>query len=80
MKWVGHAELMRERGEVCSGFGWGKRPFRRPRHRCEGNILDIQDVGFVGVDGVNLSQDRDRWRALAFSGMISGFHKMRGIS
>ena len=43
----------------------GKRPFGRPRRRLEDNIkMDLQEVGFVDVDLIDVSQDRDRWRAL----------------
>jgi hypothetical protein len=38
------------RGEVCTGFWWGKpegkRPLGRPRHRREDNIrMDCEEVG-----------------------------------
>ena len=42
----------------------GKRPLGRPRHRWEDNIkMDLQDVGYGGVDWIELARDRDRWRA-----------------
>jgi len=41
-----------------------KRSLERPRHRWEDNIkMDLQEVGCGGVDWIDLSQDRDRWRA-----------------
>jgi hypothetical protein len=31
----------------------------------EDNIkMDLQDVGCVGVDWIDMAQDRDRWRAV----------------
>jgi hypothetical protein len=41
-----------------------KRPHRRPRRRWEDNIkMDLQEVGW-GMDWIDLTQDRDMWRAL----------------
>jgi hypothetical protein len=43
----------------------GKRPLGRPRRRWENNIkVDLQEVGGVRVDWMELAQDRDKWRAL----------------
>ena len=37
-----------------------------PRRRWEDNIkIDLQEVGCEGMDWIELSQARDRWRALA---------------
>jgi hypothetical protein len=41
------------------------RPLGRPRHRREDNIkMDLQEVGWGGMDWINVAEDRDRWRAL----------------
>ena len=43
----------------------GNIPLRRPRRRWEDNIkMDLQEVGYGGVDWFELAQDRDRWREL----------------
>ena len=43
----------------------GKRPLGRPRRRWEDNIkMDLQDVGYGGIDWIELALDKDRWRAL----------------
>ena len=43
----------------------GKRPLGRPRRRWEDNIkMDLQEMGEGGGDWMELSQDRERWRAL----------------
>jgi hypothetical protein len=43
----------------------GRRPLERPRRRWEDNIkMDLPEVGWGGMDWINLAQDRDRWRAV----------------
>ena len=44
----------------------GQRPLGSPRHRWEDNIkINLQEVGWGGMDWIDLDQDRDRWQALA---------------
>ena len=55
------------RGEhrVLAGKPEGKRPLGRPRHRWEDNIKTyLQEVGGGCGDWMELTQDRDMWRAL----------------
>jgi hypothetical protein len=43
----------------------GKRPLRRPRRRRVDNIkIDLREIGWDGMDLIDLAQDRDQWRAL----------------
>jgi hypothetical protein len=43
----------------------GKRPLGRSRCRWENNIkMDLQKVGFGGMDWIKLGQDRDRCQVL----------------
>jgi hypothetical protein len=43
----------------------GTGPLGRPRRRWEDNIkMDLREVGWGGMDWINLAQDRDRWRTV----------------
>jgi hypothetical protein len=43
----------------------GKRLLGRPRRRWEDNIrIDLRELGWGGMDWIDLAQDRDQWRAL----------------
>ena len=68
--WVGHVVCMGEgRGvhRVLVGKPEGKRPLERPRLRWEDNFkMDLQEVGGVCGDWMELAQDRERWRALVW--------------
>ena len=53
------------REEAYTDFWWGKpdgkRPLERPRRRWEDNVkMDLQELGWVGMDWIDLAQDRDR--------------------
>ena len=69
MRWVGHvARIVEGRGvyRVLVRKHGGKRPVGRPRRRWEDNIkMDVQEVGYGGMDWIEMAQDTDRWRALA---------------
>jgi hypothetical protein len=68
MRWVGHvARTGEERGayRILGGRPEGRRSLARPRGRWEDNIkMDLQEVGWGGMDWIDLAQDRDRWRAV----------------
>jgi hypothetical protein len=52
------------------GESEGLRPLGRPRPRWEYNTkMDFQEVGCESLDWIDLSQDRDRWRALVMAVM-----------
>ena len=66
---------------VLVGRPEGKRTLGRPRRRWGDNIkMDLQEVGGVWEDWMELVQDRDRWRALVSTVMNLRVPKMRGIS
>jgi hypothetical protein len=50
---------------ILMGNPEGKRPLGRPRRRWVDNIiLDLREIGWDGMDWIDLVQDRDQWRAL----------------
>ena len=64
MRWAGHVALMAEKSGVYRalvGKPEGKRLLGRARRRWEDNIkTDLQEVRCVGMDWIDLTQDRDR--------------------
>ena len=64
MRWVLHVARMgdgRGAGRVLVGRPERKRLFVRPRPRWEGNInTDFQEVGWGGMDWIDLDEDRDK--------------------
>jgi hypothetical protein len=47
------------------GYWWKSRPLGRPRRRWVGNIkTDLREIGWYGMDWMDLAQNRDQWRAL----------------
>ena len=48
----------------------GKNPLGRPRRRWEDNIkMDHQEVGYEGMDWIDLAQESDWWQAILNEGM-----------
>jgi hypothetical protein len=47
------------------GYLWeSQKELERPRRRGVDNIkMDLREIGWGGVDCINLAQDRDQWRA-----------------
>ena len=75
--------VLKPRGvhRVLVGKPEGKRPLRRHRRRWVDNIkMDLQEVGGVCGDWMELAQDRDRWRVLMNTVMNFRVPKMWGIS
>jgi hypothetical protein len=50
---------------ILVGNPEGKRPLERPRRRWVDNIkMDLREIGWDGMDWIDLAQDRNQWRAL----------------
>jgi hypothetical protein len=48
----------------------GKRPLGRPRCRLVDNIkIDLIEIGWDGMDWIDVAQDRVQWRALVNTAM-----------
>jgi hypothetical protein len=48
----------------------GRRPLGRPRHRWVNNIkMNLREIGWDGIDWIDLAQNRDQWRALVNTAM-----------
>jgi hypothetical protein len=49
---------------ILVGKPGGKRPLGRPRRRWVECIkIDLREIGWDGMDWIDLAQARDRWRA-----------------
>jgi hypothetical protein len=50
---------------ILMGEPEGKKPLGIPRRRYEDNIrMDLREIGWGGMDWIDVAQDRDQWRAL----------------
>jgi hypothetical protein len=50
---------------ILVGKPLGKRTLGRPTRRWEDGIrMDLREMGWGGVEWIQLAQDRDRWRAV----------------
>jgi hypothetical protein len=55
---------MREK-RILVGKPEGKRTLGRSRRRWVDSIkMDLREIGWGGMDWIDLTQDRDQWRAL----------------
>jgi hypothetical protein len=68
MRWAGYVARMgqeRKVYKVLVGKLEGRRSLGRPRRRWEGGIrMDLREVGWGGVEWIQLTEDKDRWRAV----------------
>jgi hypothetical protein len=68
MRWAGYVVGMEEKRNayrILVGKSEGRRPQERSRHRWKDNIkIDLRKIGWVGMDGINLTQDADRWQVV----------------
>jgi hypothetical protein len=56
-------------------------PLGRPRRSWEDNIkINLQEVGYEGINRNELAQDRDRWQELVNAVMNLQVQKMPGMS
>jgi hypothetical protein len=68
LRWAGYVARMGEKRNayrILVGKPEGKRSLGRPRCRWVDNIkIDLREIGWDGTDWIDLTQDRDQWRAL----------------
>jgi hypothetical protein len=68
MRWVGNVARLGGEERRIQGFWWGKLGKRDDlgnRGVVEGDIkMDLEEVGWGGMDWLGLAADGDRWRAL----------------
>jgi hypothetical protein len=68
VRWAGHVARMGEMKyayRILVGKPEGKRPLGSPRHRWVDNVkIVVRDIGWDGIDWINLAQDKDQWMAL----------------
>jgi hypothetical protein len=68
MRWTGHVARIGAKSNayrILVGKPEGKRPLGRRRRWWVDNIkMDLRDIGWNGMDWIDLAQDRDQWRAL----------------
>jgi prophage antirepressor-like protein len=65
MRRAGHVARMRETRNAYTILLESQKPQGRPRRRWVNNIrMDLREIGWDGMDWIDLAQDRDQWRAL----------------
>jgi hypothetical protein len=68
MRWAGYVAQMVAKKKAYGllvGKPEGKRPLGRPKHKWLDNIkMDLREIGWDGIDWIDLAQDRDQWSLL----------------
>jgi hypothetical protein len=67
MRRTGHVARIGERNayRILVGKPEGRRPLGRPRRRLVNKIkMELREIGRVGIDWIDLANDRDQCRAL----------------
>jgi hypothetical protein len=68
MRWTGHVARIgetRNAYRILVGKPEGRRTLGRPRRRWVDNFKkDLREIGWDGIDRIELAQDRDHWRAV----------------
>jgi hypothetical protein len=67
-RWAGHVARMRAKRNlhrILVGYPEGKRPLGRHRRRWVLNIkINLREIGWDGMDWIDLAQDWDQWRTV----------------
>jgi hypothetical protein len=57
--------MKRNANRILVGKTDGKRPLERKRRRWVDNVkIDFREIGWSGMDSIDLAQDRDQFRFL----------------
>jgi hypothetical protein len=68
MRWAWYVARMgakRNAYRILVGKPEGKGPLGKPRRRWVDNIkIDLREIGWDGMDWIDVAQDRAQWRAL----------------
>jgi hypothetical protein len=68
MRWAGHVARIGKKRNAYRIFvekPEGKKPIGGQRRKRVDNIkIDLREIGWGGMDWIDLAQDRDQWRAL----------------
>jgi hypothetical protein len=68
VRWAGHVAHMgtkRNTYRILVGKPEAKRPLTRPRRRWVDSVkMNFREIGWGGMDWIDLAQGRDQWRAL----------------
>jgi hypothetical protein len=65
--------------QILAGKHGRMKPLGTTRRNWEGNVkMDVREIGWSGVDWINLAQDRDKWPALVKTVMLFRFPQDEG--